>query len=314
MTGVQTCALPISGKTNTTTGEVKEANAGGYKRGGRASKKAFATGGQVVDDGKAVKMPRHFVSRPVANSLQSGTFKKGGKVESEEKPNLRFVSAHTGPKGHVAKIYKDRDWGEHRVKFFSPSGEHVKSADYHTDDLGDARDTAMSQVNKGYKRGGKAKMAEGGSSKDASLWTKAAPTLKDKYMRVNEPMNPNYSETAVNKAIASSNRSGRKIGGKEAKAIHSLLKGRYADGGKVPSDIADTLKTAENDRAYKNWERIQREENEADRNMIPNALRRAADTVKGFFSSSKPPEGAVTKTEKSVTVAPSKKRGGSAKC
>lgn len=68
------------GVTNTKTGEVKEANAGGYKHGGKASKKAYATGGQVVDDGKAVKMPRHFVSRPVANSLQSGTFKKGGKV------------------------------------------------------------------------------------------------------------------------------------------------------------------------------------------------------------------------------------------
>ena len=68
------------GVTNTKTGEVKEANGGGYKKGGSA-KKAFATGGQVVDDGKAVKMPRHFVSRPVANSLQSGTFKKGGKVK-----------------------------------------------------------------------------------------------------------------------------------------------------------------------------------------------------------------------------------------
>ncbi len=67
------------GKTNTTTGEVKEANAGGFKRGGSA-KKHFATGGQVVNDGKAVKMPRHFVSQPVANSLQSGTFKRGGKV------------------------------------------------------------------------------------------------------------------------------------------------------------------------------------------------------------------------------------------
>jgi hypothetical protein len=67
------------GVTNTKTGEVKEANAGGYKKGG-AAKKAYATGGQVVDDGKAVKMPRHFVSRPVANSLQSGTFKRGGKV------------------------------------------------------------------------------------------------------------------------------------------------------------------------------------------------------------------------------------------
>ena len=67
------------GVKNTTTGGVKEANAGGYKKGGSA-KKAYATGGNVVDDGKAEKMPRHFVSRPVANSLQSGTFKKGGKV------------------------------------------------------------------------------------------------------------------------------------------------------------------------------------------------------------------------------------------
>ena len=69
------------GVKNTKTGEVKEANAGGYKHGGKASKKAYATGGNVVDDGKAEKMPRHFVSRPVANSLQSGTFRKGGKVK-----------------------------------------------------------------------------------------------------------------------------------------------------------------------------------------------------------------------------------------
>ena len=67
------------GVKGTKTGAVKEANAGGYKKGGSA-KKAYATGGNVVDDGKAVKYPKHFVSRPVANSLQSGTFKKGGKV------------------------------------------------------------------------------------------------------------------------------------------------------------------------------------------------------------------------------------------
>lgn len=69
------------GVKGTSTGEVKEANAGGYKHGGKASKKAYATGGNVVDDGKAEKMPKHFVSRPVANSLQSGTFKRGGKVK-----------------------------------------------------------------------------------------------------------------------------------------------------------------------------------------------------------------------------------------
>jgi hypothetical protein len=79
------------GKSNTTTGEVKEANAGGYKRGGSA-KKHFATGGQVVNDGKAVKMPRHFVSQPVANSLQSGTFKRGGKVMHKADGGLTDLS------------------------------------------------------------------------------------------------------------------------------------------------------------------------------------------------------------------------------
>jgi hypothetical protein len=66
------------GKTNTKTGEVKEANAGGYKKGG-AAKKHLATGG-LVNTGRAVAMPKKALSQPVANSLQSGTFKKGGKV------------------------------------------------------------------------------------------------------------------------------------------------------------------------------------------------------------------------------------------
>jgi hypothetical protein len=67
------------GKTNTVTGEVKESNAGGYKRGG-AAKKHFATGGSVNDAGHAVAMPSKPVSKPVSNTAQSGTFKKGGKV------------------------------------------------------------------------------------------------------------------------------------------------------------------------------------------------------------------------------------------
>lgn len=37
---------------------------------------------------------------------------------------------------------------------------------------------------------------------------------------------PGYNGEAVDNAIASSNRSGRRIGGKEAKLIHALLKGR----------------------------------------------------------------------------------------
>ena len=79
-----------AGKMHGTTGGVRESNAGGFKHGGHAAKKHYATGGNVVDDGKAVKMPRHFVSRPVANSLQSGTFKKGGKVHHHSKGGLEF--------------------------------------------------------------------------------------------------------------------------------------------------------------------------------------------------------------------------------
>ena len=151
------------GKQNGTTGGVRESNAGGFKHGGHAAKKHYATGGNVISDGKAVKMPRHFVSRPVANSLQSGTFAKGGEVKKkEDKPNLRLIKTHTGPKGHVAKVYKDRDWEEYRTKFYTPEGKHLTEGDSHTDDLEDAHMTAKHEVNRGYAKGGKAKKyAEG---------------------------------------------------------------------------------------------------------------------------------------------------------
>jgi hypothetical protein len=140
-----------AGKSGGTTGEVRKGNAGGFKMGG-STKKAYATGG-TVDTGKPVAMPKKPVSRPIANSMQSGTFAKGGKVEKEEKPNLRLLKTHTGPKGDVAKVYKDKDWGEHRVKFFNPDGKHRSGSDYHTDDLSDAHDTAKSQLNR-YNTGG----------------------------------------------------------------------------------------------------------------------------------------------------------------
>jgi hypothetical protein len=144
------------------TGGVAKSNGGGYKMGGSA-KKAYATGG-TVDTGKPVAMPKRPASKPVANSMQSGTFAKGGKVDyytdlakrlekNPEKPNLRLVKAHTGPKGHVAKVYKDKDYGEHRVKFYDPDGKYRSGADYHTDDVSDAHDTAKGQLNR-YNAGG----------------------------------------------------------------------------------------------------------------------------------------------------------------
>ena len=82
-----------------TTG-VKEANAGGYKKGG-AAKKHFATGGSVNDAGKSVAMPKHFVSKPVSNTAQSGTFKKGGKVG-------KFAEGGDMSGGAYDKFYEDK--------------------------------------------------------------------------------------------------------------------------------------------------------------------------------------------------------------
>jgi len=168
------------GKTNTKTGDVKLANGGGYKHGGHASKKAYATGGNVNAMGKPVAMPKHFVSKPVANSLQSGTFARGGKVEKEEKPNLRLIKTHTGPQGHVAKVYKDKDWGEYRTKFYSPEGKHLHESDSHTDDAEDAHMTAMHEVNKGYAKGGKAALLGGLGKKIMSDMPKMMGSMEGK--------------------------------------------------------------------------------------------------------------------------------------
>ena len=155
------------GKTNTTTGEVRLGNAGGFKKGG-APKKAYAAGGSVNDSGRPVAYPKKPASQSVKNNLQSGTFKKGGKV----------------------------------------------------------------------------KMAEGG----------------------------------------------------------------------VPAGAQSAIKQADAERAYRDYEKAEKAENEAMREAILGAPGRMFRAVKGLFKGDEKPAGSVTKTEKSVTVAPAKKRGGSVKC
>ncbi len=51
---------------------------------------------------------------------------------------------------------------------------------------------------------------------------------------------PRYCKTAVDKAIESSNRSGRRISGREARMIHSLLRDREKSAGQLAYE-ADCL-------------------------------------------------------------------------
>lgn len=53
----------------------------------------------------------------------------------------RIAFFHTSL-GHTAKVFKDTQWGEYRVKFYDEEGQHMKDSDYHTDCPEDASDTA----------------------------------------------------------------------------------------------------------------------------------------------------------------------------
>ena len=73
-----------------------------------------------------------------------------------------------------------------------------------------------------------------------SPWAKINKSPKEKQALVDAPV-PSYNKEAVDKEIK---RSKQKIGSSEAKAIHGLLKGRYASGGKI--DLKDcVVNTAE---------------------------------------------------------------------
>jgi ribosomal protein S27AE len=76
-----------------------------------------------------------------ANSVPVKPVKEG---YGDTKSSLKIVRIYD--KGnHQARVYKDTDFGEHRVKFYH-KGDHLKNADYHTDDASDAHATAQAQL------------------------------------------------------------------------------------------------------------------------------------------------------------------------
>lgn len=96
----------------------------------------------------------------------------------------------------------------------------------------------------------------------------------------------------------------------------SRLSGTFKEGGKVdrydeikamdiPKEAKSMLQQAENERAYKAFESDQKR----GESSIGGMLSGIPKMVKGLFNRA-PAPGAVTKTEKSVTVEPNKKRGG----
>lgn len=72
---------------------------------------------------------------------------------------LRKIATHHSECGkHTATVHKDTEWGEYRVKFHI-NGKHHEPADYHTNDVEDAHDTARSELKRMTKLNGALKEA-----------------------------------------------------------------------------------------------------------------------------------------------------------
>jgi hypothetical protein len=60
---------------------------------------------------------------------------------------LRRVETISNTKtGHSAKVFRDAEWDEYRVRFYAPDGTLQADQDYHTDCLGEAQSTARAIV------------------------------------------------------------------------------------------------------------------------------------------------------------------------
>ncbi len=159
-----------------------------------------------------------------------------------------------------------------------------------------ATNTMTGEVKKanagGYKKGGAAKkFARGGAVNDSGNVEKMPQGKK----KPSAPVSINALSGTFKK------------GGKVMKR---------AEGGDITDDERKTFDLSKG--AYDRFYSDQKKENEAMRETILGAPGRAIKRIKGFFGGvgDKPdlPSGSVTKTEKSVTVTPAKKRGGAVKC
>lgn len=55
---------------------------------------------------------------------------------------LRLIETITNnEQGRVAKVYRDAEWQEYRVRYFE-NGQHLTEADYHCDDKSEAQSNA----------------------------------------------------------------------------------------------------------------------------------------------------------------------------
>jgi hypothetical protein len=258
----------------------------GLKTGG----KACATGGVALGNG--------------------GGYKKGGDVKKYAKGGLTgngVISVATSAKG--AEGYKNT-----KMKTAEYTGKSSgKTGGVKNGNAGGYATGGVALGQGGYKDGGKAKKAYAAGGTVDSGHPVAMPQGRKK---PSTPVSINQLSGTFKKGGKVTPAQGRlqKVFDKEnapamkaAKAKSLDIYSKYqkkADGGKV-----EDMSKGAYDRHYAN----EKAENEAMREAMMGLPKRAMDSIKGMFSKTpKAPKGmgAVTETEKSLTVTPAKKRGG----
>jgi len=244
-------------------------------------------------------------------AMGQGGFKKGGKVKMAE--------------GGVPKsgiINTENQGGEYRnTKMDTAKPDHspAKTGDVKMGNAGGYATGGVAKANAGgYKKGGAAKKAyaAGGvvdsGAPVAMPQGRKKPTAPVSITELSGTFKKGGKVTAaegrLQKAFTKENATAMKQAKAYSNEVYSKYGKKMKEGG-VPAEVEDQLKTNRNQRAYENWEKSQREENEGMRDAILGAPKRVMQGIKGLFSP-KVPEGSVTKTKESVTVTPAKKRGG----
>jgi len=179
-TEAKTGARPISRRQFKRGGKVVN-NAEGKETRKHAGRKPRKSGGGdgltahglINRDVRAANESREGKKHKGAFACGGSPKAKGGSTYGDSTP-LRLVKSHSGPDGHTAKVYKDQDWGEYRVKHYDENGKYMPKLDYHTDDREEAHDQAKYAVDKGFKSGGRSMKKGGGGIPD--IYTSSRPT------------------------------------------------------------------------------------------------------------------------------------------
>lgn len=224
--------------------------------------------------------------------MGQGGFKEGGVIKST-KGETKMVTAqgehHTPKKTGEVKMGNAGGFKKGGKACYAKGGG--VEGNVSTSKPG-VTNTTTGEVKKGNAGGFK----KGGSAKKAFA---AGGSVNDSGRPVAYPAKP------VSKSVKNNLQSGTfKHGGKV----------KMAEGGKIPAEAQSAIKQADAERAFRDYEKAEAAENKAMRDAILGAPKRMFNAAKGLFSGKEAPSGSVTKTEKSVTVTPSKKRGGSVKC